>query len=288
MKPIVIAGNGPSLAQIDYSRLPQDFDVFRCNQFYFEDKYFLGKKIKGVFFNPSVLKEQIFTLHHIENKGEYEVEDIYCNREDDEILSINNKKIETIFPYVKNTYFFLKKLQDFNKLDKFYRFYFRKWPTTGIVMLYTAIAQGYKEIYLTGIDFYKGGGADYAFKINCKSILTKKVPSFCNKKFQSLCHDRKIDCHFLDLALSIPEIKIYALSPSTDLCEVLPLAPIQNHIQFEVKDKPKDYIHDLIQPPCHSFNQKLKDYGISNKNIYVKVILDLIHLCKAIFFALKN
>ena len=39
-KPIVIAGNGPSLAQIDYSLLPQDYDVFRCNQFYFEDKYF--------------------------------------------------------------------------------------------------------------------------------------------------------------------------------------------------------------------------------------------------------
>lgn len=45
MNPIVIAGNGPSLAQIDYSRLPQDFDVFRCNQY----KYFLEKKIKGAF-----------------------------------------------------------------------------------------------------------------------------------------------------------------------------------------------------------------------------------------------
>lgn len=46
---VVIAGNGPSLASIDYSKLPENFDVFRCNQFYFEDKYYLGKKIKKYF-----------------------------------------------------------------------------------------------------------------------------------------------------------------------------------------------------------------------------------------------
>ncbi|EAH6454264.1 alpha-2,3-sialyltransferase, partial [Campylobacter jejuni] len=49
MKKVIIAGNGPSLKEIDYSRLPNDFDVFRCNQFYFEDKYYLGKKCKAVF-----------------------------------------------------------------------------------------------------------------------------------------------------------------------------------------------------------------------------------------------
>lgn len=51
MKKVIIAGNGPSLKEIDYSRLPNDFDVFRCNQFYFEDKYYLGKKCKAVFYN---------------------------------------------------------------------------------------------------------------------------------------------------------------------------------------------------------------------------------------------
>ncbi|EJB0361689.1 alpha-2,3 sialyltransferase, partial [Campylobacter jejuni] len=54
MKKVIIAGNGPSLKKIDYSRLPNDFDVFRCNQFYFEDKYYLGKKCKAVFYNPSL------------------------------------------------------------------------------------------------------------------------------------------------------------------------------------------------------------------------------------------
>ncbi|EOA3402880.1 alpha-2,3-sialyltransferase, partial [Campylobacter jejuni] len=29
MKKVIISGNGPSLKEIDYSRLPNDFDVFR-------------------------------------------------------------------------------------------------------------------------------------------------------------------------------------------------------------------------------------------------------------------
>ena len=47
MKPIIIAGNGPSLKEIDYKRLPKEYDVFRCNQFFFEDKYYLGKDVTG-------------------------------------------------------------------------------------------------------------------------------------------------------------------------------------------------------------------------------------------------
>ena len=39
---VVVAGNGPSLKEIDYSRLPEKFDIFRTTQFYFEDKYYLG------------------------------------------------------------------------------------------------------------------------------------------------------------------------------------------------------------------------------------------------------
>lgn len=289
MKPIIIAGNGPSLAQIDYTRLPKDFDVFRCNQFYFEDRYFLGKKIKGVFFNYFILKEQFFTLHHLKERGEYEVEDVYCMNEDVEELSIDGKSSRFIFPSIKNCHDFLKQIPLFNNLDKFYHLYFHQCSTAGIVMLYTAIAQGYKEIYLTGIDFYRGGGVDYAFEIRSKSSLSKKLPSFDDKQFQSPCHNESIDTKFIQLALSIPEIKLYAISPNSALSEILPLAPVCNPSEFEVEAKPEGYICDLIQPPRFSFfKQKLRDCEINAQNIYVKALLDLIQLRKAIFYALKS
>lgn len=49
-KAVLIAGNGPSLGQIDYNRLPKEFDIFRCNQFYLEEEYFVGKKLRQLFF----------------------------------------------------------------------------------------------------------------------------------------------------------------------------------------------------------------------------------------------
>ena len=45
-KKCVVSGNAPSLKEIDYKRLPFAYDLFRCNQFYLEDKYYLGNKIK--------------------------------------------------------------------------------------------------------------------------------------------------------------------------------------------------------------------------------------------------
>ncbi|HED6100973.1 TPA: alpha-2,3-sialyltransferase, partial [Campylobacter jejuni] len=79
MQNIIIAGNGPSLKNINYKRLPREYDVFRCNQFYFEDKYYLGKKIKAVFFNPGVFLQQYHTAKQLILKNEYEIKNIFCS-----------------------------------------------------------------------------------------------------------------------------------------------------------------------------------------------------------------
>ncbi|MPV79156.1 alpha-2,3-sialyltransferase [Campylobacter hepaticus] len=79
MQNIIIAGNGPSLKTINYQRLPKEYDVFRCNQFYFEDKYHLGKNIKAVFFNPGVFLEQYHTTKQLQFNNEYTIDKIICS-----------------------------------------------------------------------------------------------------------------------------------------------------------------------------------------------------------------
>ena len=73
----IVAGNAPSLAEIDYNRLPLDYDVFRCNQFYFEDKYYLGKNIKAVTFATQTFAEQIYTTLELNRRSEYNIESIF-------------------------------------------------------------------------------------------------------------------------------------------------------------------------------------------------------------------
>lgn len=263
-KPIIIAGNGPSLAQIDYSRLPKDFDVFRCNQFYFEPKYFLGKKIKGVFFNPFVLKEQFFTLHHLKERGEYEVEDVYCNITmglwDRQWSNGKPKNLEQElrydFPSVKNTYPFLEQMSEFNALHKFYALYYEKRFTTGILMMIVALAQGYREIYLTGIDFYESGGLSYAFDMSGKSNLAEKVPTFTQEGFRDEVHEKNVDIEALKLALSLKDVKLYSLTPQSSLAELIPLAPRQD-TNFTLVDKPQGYICDFMPLPLEEKKEEI-------------------------------
>ncbi|WP_092317394.1 alpha-2,3-sialyltransferase [Brevinema andersonii] len=43
IKSIVIADNGPSLAEINYRCLLKNVDTCRVNQFFFEEKYYLDR-----------------------------------------------------------------------------------------------------------------------------------------------------------------------------------------------------------------------------------------------------
>ncbi|MCW1550097.1 alpha-2,3-sialyltransferase, partial [Campylobacter jejuni] len=48
--------------------------------------------------------------------------------------------------------------KEFNAYFKFHEIYFNQRITSGVYMCTVAIALGYKEIYLSGIDFYDNGG----------------------------------------------------------------------------------------------------------------------------------
>ncbi|WP_285657594.1 alpha-2,3-sialyltransferase, partial [Helicobacter bizzozeronii] len=109
LKPLIIAGNGPSIKDLDYSLFPPDFDVFRCNQFYFEDKYYLGKEVRGVFFNPSVFDVQMRTARELSLRQEYYFEDLFCSTSapfanfGDNIYMHAQDYLERHFPGAHNT-----------------------------------------------------------------------------------------------------------------------------------------------------------------------------------------
>lgn len=181
---VIIAGNGPSLKEIDYLKLPDDFDVFRCNQFYFEDKYYLGKKCKAVFYNPSLFFEQYYTLKHLIANQEYETELIICSNFNQAHLESENFR-KSFYDYFPDAYLgcdFFKQLKEFDAYFKFHEIYLNQRITSGIYMCAVAIALGYKEIYLTGIDFYQNGSS-YAFDTKQENLL-KLAPNFKNDNSQ--------------------------------------------------------------------------------------------------------
>ena len=258
----VVAGNAPSLAEIDYNRLPLDYDVFRCNQFYFEDKYYLGKNIKAVTFATQTFAEQIYTTLELNRRSEYNIESIFIPNH--HLLPKRKREFElenlmTIF----NHNCFIQKIYDgkyshnidaFLEYVKLQKIYYYKNPTSAIFLCAIAVSMGYKEIYLAGIDFYEGKA--YAFDTLQENIL-KLMPDFSylvykgeNIGITQQYHSKQADLEALAFLSKHYDIKFYSICPNSPLTQYFPLAPITNNT-FIPEEKLQNYTKDILIPEIY-------------------------------------
>ena len=273
-KPVIIAGNGPSLARIDYTRLPQDFDVYRCNQFYFEDKYYLGKRVSSVFFNPAVFFQQYHTLKKLLIRKEYECEEIFSSKmlwgtEDLKVGECFNM----IYPDAIEIY---KIVQQYPKVHAFLKYndlFLKQRATSGILMLLIAAIRGYKEMHLIGIDFYENG--DYAFELRKENLL-RLMPDFSNC-VKTCHHTKSFDMECIAFIQEYFDLKLYDLSLGSHALN-LPKSPMANN-SFVLKDKPQDSIKDIVMPevdnPLPHYNadkmDSMQDVYTKMREIYMKM-----------------
>ncbi len=290
----IIAGNAPSLKEIDYTKMPEECDIFRCNQFYFEEQYYLGKKCKAVFYNPLYFFEQYYTLKQLINKQEYETELIFCSNfnlahlEDAHFL----KNFPFYFPDALLGYDFIKKLKEFDALFKFNEIYFQQRITSAIYMCAVAVALGYKEIHLAGIDFYNNNSS-YAFNTKQKNLL-KLLPQFKTIDSKYFGHSQNTDTTALKFLEKTYKVKFYCLCPHSPLANFIePSPPPLTNSNFKVQNKNANYIKDILIPHPEAYKNFQKILNLSEKprlkeNIYYKLIKDLLRLPSDIKHYLKS
>ena len=254
----LIAGNAPSLKEIDCTRLPfcdtqkicensqtidmfSDFAIFRCNQFYFEEKYYLGKKVDYAFLSSSFIIENTFTYNALKYLEEYAI-----NRIVNANIGFKHtyvfSSIMHIFPYIASGIESIEKLKDFFAFMQFNETYHYKRPTSGIYMCAYAVSLGYKNIYIAGIDFYEG--QNYAFNSITPNIMYK------NHNFGpvGIMHDKEFDIKALEFLAKHYGVNFYSICPNSPLSRYIPLAKTHNNASFIINDKPKGYIKDIIIP----------------------------------------
>ena len=259
-KPVIIAGNGPSLARIDYSRLPCEFDVYRCNQFYFEDKYYLGKRVTSVFFNPMVFYEQYFTLKNLQERGEYSYERLYSSKMlwGTEELRVN-PFFNMVFPDTIELYSIMREYPKVHAFLKYNDLFHGQRATSGVLMLLAAAINGYREMHLIGIDFYEGG--DYGFEFRKKNLL--RLVHDLNNQTKTKQHSKSFDLQAIEVIAEYFDLKLYDLSLDESHPLGLPKSPVVNS-GFTLEDKPKDYIKDVMIPKA---NNPLAYRGISESDL---------------------
>ncbi|HED0866571.1 TPA: alpha-2,3-sialyltransferase [Campylobacter coli] len=268
-KNVLIAGNGPSLKEIDYRRLPDKYDVFRCNQFYFEEKYYLGKNIKSVFFNPGFFFEQYYTSMQLILKKEYFIENIICSTFDLNFIdnSFFLKSFYNWFPEAYLGHEILNKLKDFYNYIKYNEIYYNQRITSSIYMCAIAIIFGYENIFLTGVDFYDKSKNYYAFNSK-KNNLIKLNPSFSLNHNRGDFHSKDVDLKALDFLMKNYSINIYSVSPNSILSRYIKLPDCVNKNRFKIIKK-HDYINDICIPADSAvYDYYKKVFSKSDKILY--------------------
>lgn len=278
---VIVAGNGPSIKEIDYNKLPNSFDVFRCNQFYFEDSYFLGEKVKAYFFNPVLAIEQYYTIHKIKEKTEYTIEHLIVSNFGNPILK--ERKLDgffDLFPEVIEGYSQLSKLIEFDQYVRFNEVFLNRRVTSGVYMCAVAIANGYKKIFLAGLDFYKGGAAQYGFQHKQNNIL-QLVPGFKKQYSQSEVHSRDFDVEALNFLSQKYGVEIYSLSPTSESVKYFPLSEESNNLNYIIKNKMETSTKDILIPTDEVY-RKLRDvypsqYGEAKNKLYSNIVFRLFY-----------
>lgn len=220
MKKILVAGNGPSIKDIDYRRLPKNIDILRVNHFYKEDYYYLGKNINYyipggatglIEYLPLVFAK---TMEGVYNIFKYYLYDSFITDYFSYLVTFEDMPIVDIDKH-KSIYNYIKLYRNYYKR---YNSYF--YPNCGTLGIIKSIEYGYKEIYIVGIELVDGNNWEHFYKSDIS-----KFDINAHEKY----HSAKFEKDLIKFMSNLPDIKMYSVSESCGINEILELAPIQNN-----------------------------------------------------------
>lgn len=254
-RPVIIAGNGPSLTGIDRRRIPENPVILRINNFFFEERYFLGRRADIVYVaGPgSVLDAYIKTLLYVVETGQYDT-GVYLGRAN-RISSITDKYFPLVDAnscFTRNSIIheFMSGIDNRPNTD----------PTSGMLALLSVISLGFRDIYLTGIDFYTGENM-YSFRPGENHSRIVGISSD-SRGYNESFHNMDIDMEVLSLAKGIEGVSVKSLSPGSPIGNYIPAADIVRENPGKAGKKPDGYTRDFllseIFPPYISGNDRLQ------------------------------
>ena len=223
-RPLVVAGNGPSLKEIDYRRFPQDPVIFRANWFFREDKRYLGtNRVDAWAIEAQAIRLGI--LGYL-------------------MLRDRHYRIGLNLSYFPVSYGPLRRLIE---KGPFLDLIYKEFPqvarqcrdsglqaTSGIDLILFGAFLGFRSIYLAGMDFYQSTER-YAYSVSDLPPLQEKekFPSGFTKRHNL---ENELKCLEL-LRQEVKDLQIMALCPTSFAAKIFPLAPVlDNGKMLELPD----------------------------------------------------
>jgi alpha-2,3 sialyltransferase len=234
---ILVVGNGPSYTQIDYRLLPKKYKVMRFNEFFKEDKYYVGEKVDYFLVYSVHLDSFYYKMRLINMNGEYEIDminGIYAT-----VLFEPNKH----FPTVKLATHLIQQNIAIAEFRSFYEYYYEQYLPTGIQGIALAAVLGFNNIYLAGFDLFSDSSiSQHPWD---KEKLSQEQYSHVSKR-----HPQNMQTDFLALLQKqFPSTKFLSVCKNSPINQYVKTAPvICPKANYIVKPKDKNRITDVEVP----------------------------------------
>jgi len=234
-KNILVCGNGPSCQKIDYTRTPVDIKVMRVTNFFFEEKYYAGKRVDYYVDYAKRLDNQYFNIHTINEKNEYDInmQDLWWT-----VLFESNPH----FPVIKSCTEFIQKQPMIAEFRCFYEYYYGQYLPTGMQALALAFCLGYDNIYIAGFDLFSDINNLHSYlegNFTIETIKEYKSTSIYDTKVTASDSKQEImkNIHKTHpIALQVKFVHLLEnLFPETRILSVCNLSAINEHIKMAEK-----------------------------------------------------
>lgn len=234
-RPVLIVGNGPSAAAPDREHLRDDSLVFRMNWFFLEDQPRYGRRVDAFFWSidtPALHDE----LAAVVARGDYDIRAFFSPMRPSERHGGRKVPVERFAPAFDHWAVIAESPTLAREMMG------RPLPTQGFQALAFALALGYRDIRLAGIDLYSSAGPRYGHKVPDR--IARRLASKDIAGGYESSHSRDRDLSFVATCRQqFPDARISALSDSPFLRQFERPAPLP--IALETPPSPPE-------PPRHA------------------------------------
>lgn len=225
----IVAGNGPSLAQIDPGLVLQEDFIIRTNSFFLEQQYYLGERVDLALIagDPRVAPFVFATLRQI------------CDHYDiRHWTTVKDRLVPTGEKFMPRCHIPLRHADEgvTTRLAQLQAEY-QCEPTAGIRAILMAHGLGAKSIILAGIDLYAGTDRYvYEPSKHMRDLLGNDI---ANRRYDRRLHHPDLDLALLDYMANRPGLTIKHSSKGGPLNDHLDLAMPRMGTPIVPSPKPK-------------------------------------------------
>ena len=253
-KSCIICGGGPSLAKIDYSRFPKDADIFRCNQFFKEEEYYVGRRVDLYMFggDDSTAPNPYHTLMELARENAYDIdfERFFITNYAPEMLVNNGRFIvgsrgtllwRHLNAMIKDNREVCPRLA--RHMEEQY-IIFSHAPFAGVAAMALAVFLGYKDIYIAGIDNDYSTG-NYPWSKPGEATACDDV--------SAKWHNRDMQLETIRLIAGLEGISLSCLSEESPMAKIVGMAPVIKENQVFVPVPTSHATREYVPAPGYPY-----------------------------------